>query len=335
MTARRCLLAAATLLMLAGSALAPPAFAQDDGGRLERLEKQVRELRAIVFQGRDTGQPVEVKLAGPDPAIATVEQRLDGVDGSLRDLHGQLEVITHDSDEAHHNAETLTEQNGALRAQVKDLSDRLARLEAQLAPGAALGGAGGQIPPPPTDALPPPPISERGPAGARGSDATAAAQAADHGQLGGPASAPETGPPPAPPPEAVAPDGPAEAYRAARARVTSGDYAGASDAFQAYVTRYPSAKNLSEAYYWKGESDYAREDFQDATPAYARALKGWPKIAWAGDATVKLARALAETSRNTEACAALAEFDHRYKTASGAATRARADAVSTRAKCGG
>ena len=30
--------------------------------RLDRMEKVVRELRAIVFQGRDTGQPVVVQL---------------------------------------------------------------------------------------------------------------------------------------------------------------------------------------------------------------------------------------------------------------------------------
>ena len=315
MTRPRLLLASVAFLALAGSAHA------QDNGRVDRLEKQVRELRAIVFQGRDTGQAVEVKLAGPDPAVSAVEQRLDAVDATLRQLSGQLEVMTHDADEARHSSQALRDQTGELRGQLKDLSDRVGRLEAQFAPGAAAG----QIPPPPTDNSVPPP-----PTGPNGSDATAAAQAADSGRLGGPSSAPD-----APPPAAAAPAGPADVYRAARARVTSGDYAGAASAFQDYVTRYPSAKNLSEAYYWMGESDYAREDFQDATPAYARALKGWPKTAWAGDATVKLARALVETNRSTEACAALAEFDHRFSSTAGPATKARADGVRGRAKCSG
>ena len=48
MTHRRLLAA-----LLVTSALATPALAQDDR-RLSDLQRQVRELRAIVFQGRDT-----------------------------------------------------------------------------------------------------------------------------------------------------------------------------------------------------------------------------------------------------------------------------------------
>ena len=313
MTARRLLLAAAAVL-----GLAAPAAAQDDGGRrVDQLEKQVRELRAIVFQGRDTGQPVEVRPAGPDPAVTALSTRFDALDDTIRQLKGELEVMTHDADEARQNSATVRDQNGALGARISDLNDRVARLEAQLSPG------GGAVPPPPSD-LPPPPV-----AGPPPHDATAAAQAADTGRLGGPPAAPNA----APPPPAATSNTPADAYRAARALITSGDYAGASNAFQAYLTRYPSAKNTPEAYYWLGESDYAREDYADATPAYARALKGWPKLAWTPDATVKLARALAETSRSTEACAALAEFEHRYHASASVTVKARAEAVRTRASC--
>ncbi len=308
MTARRLLLATVAALSLCG-----PVLAQDTGSsrRLDQLEKQVRELRAIVFQGRDTGQPVEVRPAGPDPAVAALEQRFDGIDDTIRQIKGQLEVLTHDVDESRQNAAAVRDQNGQLQGQLKDLGDRVARLEGQ-------PSAGGGVPPPPAN-IPPPPT-----------DATAAAQAADDGRLGGPSSAPGAPPPAA----AAAPATQGDAYRAARALLTAGDYAGASNAFQDYLTRYPNAKNTPEAYYWLGESDYAREDYQDATPAYARALKGWPKLAWSPDATVKLARALAETNRTPEACAALAEFDHRYHPAASLTVKARADAVRSRAKCG-
>ncbi len=315
MTARRLLLATAAVLSVTGHA-----FAQDAGGsrRLDQLEKQVRELRAIVFQGRDTGQPVEVRPAGPDPAVTALEQRFDGIDDTIRQIKGQLEVLTHDVDESRQNAAAVRDQNGQLQGQLKDLSDRVARLEGQLAPGAGAG-----IPPPPSSVPPPP------------TDATAAAQAADTGRLGGPSSAAGAPPPAGPPAAPAAPATAADAYRAARAQLTAGDYAGASNAFQDYLTRYPNAKNTPEAYYWLGESDYAREDYADATPAYARALKGWPKLAWSPDATVKLARALAETNRPPEACAALAEFDHRYHAAASTTVKARAEAVRSRAKCGG
>ena len=305
--------------------LATSAMAQDNGDsrRVDQLEKQVRELRAIVFQGRDTGQPVEVKPAGPDPAVTALEQRFDGLDDTIRQLKGQLEVLTHDADEARQNAAAVREQNGELRGQLDDLRSRVARLEGQLAPGAAAN-----VPPPPSD-IPPPPTSS-----SSGMDATAQAQASDTGRLGGPSSAPAA---PGAPASPVAPTAqattPADTYRAARALISSGDYAGATTAFQDYLNRYPNAKNAPEAYYWLGESDYAREDYADATPAYARALKGWPKLPWTPDATVKLARALAETSRQPEACAALAEFDHRYHTVASTTVKARAEATRARAKC--
>ena len=71
----------ATVLTLAPVMLAPvaPAVAQtampdplDDRSvkRLERMEKVVRELRSIVFQGRVTGQPVVVQAAETDAQIA-------------------------------------------------------------------------------------------------------------------------------------------------------------------------------------------------------------------------------------------------------------------------
>jgi tol-pal system protein YbgF len=329
MTARRLLLATAAVFALAGPVVSPPALAQDSPAsnrRVDQLERQLRELRAIVFQGRDTGQPVEVKPAGPDPAVTALEQRVGGLDDTIRQIKGQLEELEHNIDEARSSAASLRDEGGAVRAQLDDLKSRVARLEGQLSPGAGAGlgapppAASGDIPPPPTAAAAPPPR-----------DATAAAQAADTGRLGGPSSEPSAPPPAAaPPPE----DGPAAEYRAARGMITSGDYAGASNAFQNYLNRYPNAKNTPEAYYWLGESDYAREDYQDATPAYARSLKGWPKLPWAPDATIKLARALAETSRSTEACAALAEFDHRYRGAASTTVKARAQAVRARAQCG-
>jgi tol-pal system protein YbgF len=309
--------ALAVVALLAATAPAARAQDTDASRRLDRLEKQVRELRAILFQGRDTGQPVEVKPAGPDPAVTALQTRLDAMDDQLRQVKGQLEVLTHDADEARQTSASVRDEAGELKGELKDLSDRVARLEGQ--GGVGLPPAPGAIPPPPTPAPVVPP-----------QDATAAAQASDAGRLGGPTSGPAAPPPPAAPPST-----PAAAYRAAHALITSGDYAGASNAFQDYLTRYPSAKNAPEANYWLGESDYAREDYQDATPAYARALKGWPHMAWAADATVKLARSLAETSRGAEACAALSEFDHRYRTLATPAVKSRADGVRAAAHCGG
>jgi tol-pal system protein YbgF len=283
------LLTTAALGLVCAVIAAAPAFAQsDEDRRLDRLDKDIHELRAIVFQGRDTGQPVVVRPAGPDPDVTALGARLDGMDASLRQITGQIEVLTHDIDQARQAASAAHDQAIQLQGQLKDLSDRVAKLETASAP-----------PPPP-----PPP------AGASGA-ASAAPNAA----------------------AASAPPSPSDAYKAARALFTARDYAGAAQAFQAFVSQYPTNPQTPTAYYWLGESDTAREAYADAVPAYANALKGWPRTAWAADATVNLSRALAETSHTDQACAALGEFDRRYHAAAGSVVKARAAEVRIRAKC--
>jgi tol-pal system protein YbgF len=308
---KRFALPALALALLASSAFvvatAPPAFAQsDDDRRLDRLEKQVRELRAILFQGRDTGQPVVVKPEGPDPEVTALQQRVSDLDDTIRKLNGQIEILTHDSDEARAAANAVRDQNGELRGELKDLTDRVAKLETAMAP-------------------PPPPAQTQG-------FQPGAAGAPPPGQTGvltlppGAGAAYDAAPPP--------PPTPAESYKHARALLTANDYPGAVAAFQAFIGQYPSNKEIPAAYFWLGEAEIARQDFADAVPAYASALKGWPKQPWAPDATVKLARALAETGQTANACAALAEFERRYHKEASATVKSRAAELRTRAACG-
>ena len=71
----------------------------------------------------------------------------------------------------------------------------------------------------------------------------------------------------------------------------------------------------------------------EAAGAYARALKGWPQATWAGDAVVRLASSLVELQRNKQACAALSEFDNRYRSKATAQTRTRAKDIGGQASC--
>ena len=291
------LLSTAAFALVCTLAATSSAFAQSDTDRrLDRLDKDLHELRAIVFQGRDTGQPVVVKPAGPDPEVTAMAGRLDAMDTSLRQITGQLEVLSHDIGDAKQAAAAAGAPIGELRAQIKDLTDRVSKLE---------GGIAASAPPP----APPP-------AGVTG------APAADP-------AAPAAAPPPAP----SGPPTPADAYKGARALYMAHDYAGASQAFEAFVSQYPSNSQTPTAYFWLGESDTARQVYSDAVPAYANSLKGWPKAPWAADATVNLSRALAETSHTDQACAALGEFDRRYRPTASSVIKARAAEVRIRAKC--
>jgi tol-pal system protein YbgF len=265
------------------AALAASAFAQtDQDRRLDRMEKDLREIRAIVFQGRDTGQPVVVKPEGLDPAVEALQGRVDQLEQSLTALRGQVEVMTHDVEEAKRQNAAAHDAETELRGEVKELSDQIGKLQA---------------PPPQAEVQPPPSPDQSAP----------------------------------PPTEGPASE--ASAFKAAKAQLAGGDYQGAGDSLNAYLQQYGSSPHAREAYYLLGESYYVRSLYGDATTAYARALKDWPKTAWAPDATVKLSRALVSTNRTEQACAALGEYSRRYDATAPKAVKARAAATAAAAKC--
>jgi len=93
-----------------------------DAKRVDRMEKVVRELRAIVFQAQKSGSPVVVQPADTETRMGELANRIGDLEQSLTKLNGALETTTHDLDVARR-------ENAALGAQVKSLSDRLAVAE--------------------------------------------------------------------------------------------------------------------------------------------------------------------------------------------------------------
>jgi tol-pal system protein YbgF len=130
----RSVLPLALALMLGTSALAQmpmddPLDARD-AKRLDRMEKVVRELRAIVFQGRDSGKPVVVQPAETDYQLQEMARRVADLEQSLTRINAELETSTRGLDEARRDAEALRQQN-------KALADRLAAIETAAAPAPA------------------------------------------------------------------------------------------------------------------------------------------------------------------------------------------------------
>jgi tol-pal system protein YbgF len=123
-------------LLMAAAPAAPPARAQTpidesltkrDARRLDEMEKAVKEMRAIVFKGRDTGKPVVVEVEDTGARLAEFANRLGDLEQSLTKINGALEASTHELDQARR-------ANAALEAQVKALSERLAAVEQKQAP---------------------------------------------------------------------------------------------------------------------------------------------------------------------------------------------------------
>jgi tol-pal system protein YbgF len=149
------LIAASIAALLAGTV--GPAAAQDDGPspaaasasyqksndkRLQRIEKDLHELRAIVLQAKETGQPVQVRTAASDDQMIAMQAKLDDIEQTVRSMTGQIEVLNHDLDEAKKSV-------AATHDQTVVMADRLDKLEKQVESLAS--------PPPP------PPVAEASP----------------------------------------------------------------------------------------------------------------------------------------------------------------------------
>ena len=308
MTARRPLKAA--LLLGAALLIATPAGAQQDDRRVQRLEQQVKELRSIVFQGRDTGQPVVVKPAGPDPDVVALGQKVDEQNERIRTLIGQIETLQHDLDESRRTTEQL---KADVESRGHAVDDRLGRLEAQNATGGVPAPAAAVDPNAPAAA----PLNPRQ---AKSAALTQGAYAGDNSQFGGGSS-----------PAASATG---DAFQTSYKKLTDADYPGAQAGFESWLAANAASPRAGEARYYVGQSLYMRENYADAARSYAQALRGWPKTKWAPEATVKLAQSLAQVNDSGHACAALAEFDRRYGKDALPATKARAKTTRAAAKCG-
>ena len=90
--------------------------------RLDKMEKVLREMRAIVFQGKETGKPVVVQPADTDSQIQMLSQRVGDLEASLTRVNGQNEELQHQLDQARQNL-------AAYQTQIQSLNERLAPLE--------------------------------------------------------------------------------------------------------------------------------------------------------------------------------------------------------------
>jgi len=142
--------AAAFTVTLAVGGLAAsvaPAFAQtpilddplDDRSkrRLDNMEKVMRELRAVVFQGRDTGKPIVVQPAETDALIFSMTARVDDLEQTLRRVNGQNETLSRDLGQARNDLTAERRRADTLDQRLTALEQKAAALEAAAAAAAA------------------------------------------------------------------------------------------------------------------------------------------------------------------------------------------------------
>lgn len=108
---------------------------------------------------------------------------------------------------------------------------------------------------------------------------------------------------------------PARLYDQAFSYLQTNDFASAQTAFEEFTRTYPDHSLAANAKYWLGETYYARDDFQAAARAFARAFKDHPDGQKAPDTLLKLAMSLRGQGMTEEACLTLAELSNRFPNA--------------------
>jgi len=98
---------------------------------------------------------------------------------------------------------------------------------------------------------------------------------------------------------------PEESYQAAYALMQSSDFAGAEIEFQQFLDNHGAHGLAANAYYWLGESHYARGQMDQASIAFAKGFQTAPSGPKAPDNLLKLGLSLHQTGDKGQACTTL------------------------------
>ena len=285
---RACLLARAAALAaaLALAGWAAPAAAQD-----RTLAKIIERLDSIE---EDFGQ-WQKAIAEGGTVVVTDSEAIVAVARRVADLEQDLSELDGHSGTLNVNLEELAGRLGQFTVQIRDFGVRLddlvkavdVRLTAleEIEAARALQEQAFALTREKAAAADEPPRSEQ-------ADSSATASASATGGL---------------------PDGtPMERYDFARARLVQGDYAGAEQAFRAFLEAHPSDGLAGNAQYWLGETHYVRNEFEAATREFLNGYQRYPDSAKAPDFLLKLGMTLAALGQRAEACNTLEELADKF-----------------------
>ena len=308
----------ASLLLAAGFGLAfgasVPASAQtaaDYQVRIQRMERDLRDLQAEMFRRNPpaprSGQPAPAIELPPEPPAQAIPdltptiRRIDEIENGISRLTGQMEELGHQVELMNQRTERLQKD---LEFQAKQAADaRSAEPAPGQAPPAALASA--QPPADPNAPL----LRPLAPAA---------------GNLG-------TIPQGASLPEPQAPRGPASPaemrrqYDGAMNLLSRAQYEQASQQFRSFADAYPEDGRAGTALYWTGDIAYSvMRNYEDSARTFAELLKRYPMTARAPESMLKLGLSLFELGQTRAGCDTLAALPAKYPDANAALTmRAR------------
>lgn len=292
--------------------LATPASAQDVSGmqaRIDRLERDLTFMQRQVYQGDPNASAVPNPSGAASGAVSVQNMQLQE---QMRTLQGQLEQIDY----------RLRKIEDDSRKRAEDYEFRFQQLEQRQAAPAAEPAAAVTPAPAPAPAAPAAKPANQG-YDINASDPNRASSSANYE------------PAAAAPAATAASKGfasPREHYNYAFKLLNDAKYADAAASFDSFVTKYPKDSLVPNAYYWQGESYYARRDFTRAAEGFRKGYEAAPKGQKAPDNLLKLSLSLANLKRTQEACIVLKQITAQYG-ATAKTTAAKADSEYKRLAC--
>lgn len=283
------LVATAVLALNTGSALAQSSQLGELTDRIERLQRELQTLQQTVYRGGKP--PAGAAARAPAPVgnsgfAATVEVRLGELEALIRGLERRIESL----EIAEHRAK------GQIERMAADMEHRLRTLEQ------------GQAPPPPgADSR----LGRGGSAGLGTTIIGGTSSANAPPRLLGTLKLRKSGSPGTPPAgnqvastAPILPPGDArQQYDYALSLILNEqDFAKAERAFSAFIDGHPKHDLAGNAYFWLGQTHFARKDFENAAFAFADGFKKHPRSNKAPENLFKLGMSLGRLGKAREAC---------------------------------
>lgn len=286
-------------LLVSFTLLSGTAYAQNDAAslsdRLDRLERDVNFVQKQVYRNGAGGDG----NSAPITNNGQVQVRFSQIDEEIRQIRGLIE-----------QSQFQNKQNAdALKKLSDDVDYRLKAIEQKQAEAAVNAAAAAPVAAPasPVPAIPATPDAPAKPAAYTPASAAASPTGKDF------------------------PDSNAH-YSHAFKLLNEKKYAEAAQSFDAFVKKYPADPLTANAYYWLGESQYARGDFTRATESFRKGFEANPEAQKAPDNLLKLGMSLGQIKRKQEACIVFQQIESKYSE-SAARTVAKAQEAATALQC--
>ncbi len=275
----------ATVFALSFAPVAWPADVDDLEDKLDRVERDLRELQFDVYKGNPPEKSGGL-AGGPAGGVSAGGARLNDMEQSLRELRGQVETLSF-------QVKTLTEQLDIAR---KESNYRLGALEGG-APASAITSPAAAPALNAQKAAPPVTLTRGGSNQAGKTPGTLGSIPADA------AVSEATG------------TSPQQQYDDAMDLLSRAQYAEAQGAFRKFVAANPADQLAGPAQFWVGDIAFTQKDYQGSAKSFADVLKRYSKTAKAPEAMLKLGLSLLELGQKKEGCTTLGALKVKYPTA--------------------